>query len=162
MPTPTFAIRPARLDDVEAIATIWQAGWADAHVGNVPPELVAARDPASFWRRAAERISATMVARNQHEVVGFVTVVDDEIEQLYVAAPYRGRGAAPDLLARAEGRVRAAGHRRAWLAVVAGNLRARWFYERMGWVDEGPFVYFAQGDEGPISVPAHRYAKELG
>jgi hypothetical protein len=33
---------------------------------------------------------------------------------------------------------RANGHRKAWLAVVAGNARARAFYERAGWVDEGP------------------------
>ena len=49
----------------------------------------------------------------------------------------------------------------AWLAVVAGNARARRFYERRGWSDGGPFEYAAAGDHGPIPVPSHRYVKDL-
>jgi hypothetical protein len=30
-----------------------------------------------------------------------------------------------------------------------------------GWVDDGPVVYPAEGPDGPIDVPAHRYVKEL-
>lgn len=157
----TFEIRAARPDDVGGIAAIWATGWADVHLGNVPPELVASRGEATFWPRAAERIHATTVAVDGAEVVGFATVVVDEVEQLYVAAPFRGRGVADALLTDAERRISAAGHRRAWLAVVPGNLRARWFYERMGWIDEGPFEYPAQGDGGPILVVAERYAKVL-
>ena len=32
-------LRPAQSDDVEDIATVWHAGWADGHRGNVPIEL---------------------------------------------------------------------------------------------------------------------------
>ena len=64
-------------------------------------------------------------------------------------------------MAEAERRVRANGHRRAWLAVVAGNARARAFYERAGWVDEGPFEYAAAAEDGAITVPCRRYAKAL-
>jgi hypothetical protein len=46
--------------------------------------------------------------------------------------------------------------------VVGGNLRARRFYERCGWVDEGPFEHLAPGPGGPIRVPAHRYVKRVG
>ena len=45
--------------------------------------------------------------------------------------------------------------------VAAGNARARAFYERQGWVDEGPFTHDAPGPEGPIPVTAHRYVKTL-
>jgi hypothetical protein len=54
--------------------------------------------------------------------------------------------------------VRANGFGRAWLAVATGNARARRFYERQGWVDEGPFDYPADSADGPIPVPCHRYA----
>ena len=47
---------------------------------------------------------------------------------------------------------------RAWLAVVAGNARARAFYRRRGWADEGPFEHRAPGG---FTVPCHRYAKPL-
>ena len=58
-------------------------------------------------------------------------------------------------------RIRDAGHASAWLAVVGGNARARAFYERQGWVDEGQFTHDAPGPEGPIPVTAHRYVKTL-
>jgi GNAT superfamily N-acetyltransferase len=80
---------------------------------------------------------------------------------VYVAAAHRGTGVADALLAEAERLVAAAGHRRAWLAVVPGNARARRFYERRGWADEGPFEYAAATSAGTIAIPCHRYAKPV-
>ena len=62
-------------------------------------------------------------------------VVGDEVEQVFVGRSARGTGLASDLLVEAEQRVAAGGHDSAWLAVVAGNARARRFYEKQGWVD---------------------------
>ena len=94
-------------------------------------------------------------------VVGFVMVVDDEVEQVYVAAAHRGTGVAKVLIEESERQVKANGHRKAWLAVVAENGRARAFYERAGWVDEGPFDYAAAAEGGAIAVPCRRYTKLL-
>ncbi|MFJ9115381.1 GNAT family N-acetyltransferase [Streptomyces sp. NPDC102394] len=160
--TPTTVLRPASPADVPAVAAIWRTGWRDGHLGHVPDELVAVRTPESFTARAAERVVDTVVAVAGGEVAGFVVVVGDEVEQLYVAAGHRGAGVAGALLTRGEEVVRGRGHRRAWLAVVAGNARARRFYERQGWVDEGPFAYAAEGPDGPVPVPCHRYVKRLG
>lgn len=156
-----LCIRTATHADAPAIADIWHAGWPDGHLGHVPEELVAVRTEESFRQRAAERVAVTVVAEVGGTVAGFTMVVDDEVEQVYVDASHRGSGVADALLADAEARIRAAGHSRAWLAVVAGNARARRFYERRGWVDEGPLVYPAEGPDGPIDVPAHRYVKDL-
>jgi GNAT superfamily N-acetyltransferase len=162
---PVPHVRPATDGDAPAVADIWLAGWRDGHLGHVPDELVAARTPASFGRRAAERVGDTTVATVDGAVAGFVMVIDDEVEQVYVSARHRGSGVADVLLSEAERQVGAAGHPSAWLAVVAGNGRARRFYERRGWVDEGPFVHAAPdaegGDAAPIAVPAHRYVKRL-
>jgi ribosomal protein S18 acetylase RimI-like enzyme len=158
-----FSLRPARAEDAEAVATIWRDGWADGHLGNVPEALVAARTPESFRSRAAERVGDTVVAVTVAggEVAGFVMVVDDEVEQVYVSTEHRGSGVATLLLAGAERRVAGAGHRRAWLAVVPGNVRARRFYERCGWSDEGRFDYAAAVPGGTIAVPCHRYVKPV-
>ena len=156
-----LTIRAATADDAEAIAEVWYRGWRDGHLGLVPEELVRVRTEASFYPRAAERVGDTTVAVVDGAVAGFVTVVDDEAEQVFVAAGHRGTGIAGRLLAEAEARVRANGHRRAWLAVVAGNARARAFYEREGWHDAGPFDYSAEGPDGPIAVPCRRYVKSL-
>ncbi|MER7985328.1 GNAT family N-acetyltransferase [Streptomyces noursei] len=119
------------------------------------------RTPESFTSRTRERVEDTTVAVREGAVVGFVMVVADEVEQVYVAAAHRGTGLAGALLARAERLVRQHGHERAWLAVATGNARARRCYARNGWCDEGAFNYPAAGPDGPVSVPCHRYAKQL-
>ncbi len=154
-------LRPARPEDAAAVARIWHAGWSDGHLGHVPGALLAVRTPESFALRAPRRVDDTVVAVVAGEIAGFVMVVDDEVEQVYVAADHRGTGVAPALLAEAERVVAAKGHRRAWLAVVDGNARARRFYERNGWRDEGLFEYLAASDSGPIRVPCHRYVKPV-
>lgn len=154
-------LRQARREDAPEIAEIWRLGWRDGHLGFVPDELVEARTDESFRTRAAARVGDTTVAVADGAVAGFVMVVDDEVEQVYVSRDHRGTGVAAALIAEAEAQVRANGHTEAWLAVVAGNARARAFYERSGWRDDGPFDYAAAGDDGPITVPCHRYAKPV-
>jgi putative acetyltransferase len=136
-------------------------GWADGHLGHVPPELVRHRHKEQFASRARERIASTWVAEDRGEILGFVVVKHDEVEQLYVDRTARGTGVAAMLLRHAEREISSAGHRRAWLAVVAGNLRARSFYSRLGWQDSGPIAYMAQTEEGPMAVPSHRYEIDL-
>jgi GNAT superfamily N-acetyltransferase len=157
----TITLRPAVPADAPTIAEIWQAGWADGHLGRVPEGLVTARDAHSFRTRANQRVINTTIAVVDGGVAGFAIVVGDEVEQLYVAATHRGRGVGDALLADAERRIRAAGHPTAWLAVVPGNARARRFYGRRGWSDAGPFEYSAAAGEGSIPVPARRYLKAL-
>jgi GNAT superfamily N-acetyltransferase len=154
-------LRPASSDDSEAVADIWWQGWRDGHLGHVPDELVAVRTPESFASRAAQRVADTVVAVVDDAVAGFVMVIGDEVEQVYVAARHRGSGVAAILLTEAERLVRENDHDRAWLAVVAGNVRARRFYRRHGWADEGSFDYQAAGPAGPITVPSHRYVKRV-
>jgi ribosomal protein S18 acetylase RimI-like enzyme len=151
-------IRAARTEDAEAVAEIWEYSWRDGHLGNVPDELVALRTPESFATRAAERVGDTTVATVDGAVAGFVMVVGDEVEQVYVSAGHRGSGVASTLLAEAERLVATGGHAKAWLAVAPGNARARRFYERQGWVDEGRFDYRAAG----MTVPCQRYVKAVG
>jgi ribosomal protein S18 acetylase RimI-like enzyme len=158
---PAARLRPARPDDAPAIARIWYDGWGDGHLGNVPDALVALRTRESFGTRAVQRLGDTVVAVVDGEVAGFVMVAGDEVEQVYVAAAHRGTGVARTLLAEAERIVANNDHPRAWLAVVAGNTRARRFYERHGWVDEGLFDYPAPGGTGQVLVPAHRYTKRV-
>jgi GNAT superfamily N-acetyltransferase len=155
------ALRPARPADAEAVAEIWRLGWRDGHLGHVPRALVEARTDESLRARASERVNEMTVAVVDGEIAGFVLVVDDEVEQVYVAASHRGKGVADLLLGEAERQVRANGHSEAWLAVVAGNGRARAFYEKSGWRDDGAFDYAAASESGPIVVPCHRYTKPV-
>jgi ribosomal protein S18 acetylase RimI-like enzyme len=158
-PNPASAsLRPAVDTDTDAIAALWHRAWPDGHRGNVPDELLQHRDLASFHQRVPARISETTVAVLDGHVVGFVMVHDDEIEQIYVDTAARGGGVAKLLLQHGEARI---GERfeKAWLAVVAGNARARHFYENNGWGDAGLFDYEAEVEGGTFAVPVHRYEK---
>ena len=143
------------------MAEIWRDGWRDGHVGLVPDALAAVRTDESFATRAADRVADTTVATVEADVAGFVMVVGDEAEQVYVSAAHRGRGVADALLAEAERQMRENGHGLAWLAVVEGNGRAR-AYERMGWRDGGRFGYEAAVEDGStVTVPCRRYVKNV-
>ena len=152
------ALRPATEQDVEAIADVWHQGWVDGHVGHVPAALNPHRTLEHFRRRVPPRIPSTTVAVAGTQVVGFVNVHDDEVEQLFVAREARGTGVAAALLRHAE----AAIARRAdvaWLAVANGNARARRFYERQGWADVAAIDYQAEIEGGTIPVPCRRYER---
>ncbi len=153
-------LRAATAADAEAIAGVWHRGWADGHEGNVPNGLYAHRRADHFRELVESRLPRTTVAVIDDQVVGFVTVRDDEVEEMYVDASARGSGVAAELLGHGES-VIAAAHDAAWLAVVAGNARARRFYERCGWVDGGAFDYTAETVDGPFVVPVRRYEKRV-
>jgi GNAT superfamily N-acetyltransferase len=155
-----IALRPATADDVEAIASVWHSAWMDGHLGHVPAALVSDRTLPSFRLRVPSRLDQTTVAVDAEGVIGFVTVHDDEIEQLFVAERARGTGVAAALLRHGEHRI-GAWFPTAWLAVVAGNARARAFYARQGWTDDGPIAYEAETSTGRAIVPSHRYEKRL-
>jgi ribosomal protein S18 acetylase RimI-like enzyme len=159
--TPPCILRKATSTDAAAVARIWHVGWQDGHLGHVPAELLPYRHEEQFVSRARKRIGDTWVAVAGGETVGFVVVKGDEVEQLYVDRAARGTGVAAMLLRQGQDEIRAAGHRRAWLAVVAGNQRARSFYSRMGWRDSGPMAYVAETEAGPFVVPTHRYEVDL-
>lgn len=154
-------VRRATIDDLAAIVRIWHEGWRDGHVGHVPPELVLHRNREQFVARAQERLDCMWVAESHGQCAGFVVVKGNEVEQLYVDRTSRGTGIAATLLRKAETEIRRAGHRHAWLAVVAGNQRARSFYSRLGWRDSGAMSYMAQTEAGPLAVPTHRYETNL-
>jgi ribosomal protein S18 acetylase RimI-like enzyme len=160
-PRSEVTLRAALPEDMQTIAEIWHLGWRDGHLGHVSQDLIEARHEHSFRTRAAQRVNDTTVAVVQGRIAGFVMVVDNEVEQLYVSARHRGEGVADRLMAEAERQIKDAGHSSAWLAVVAGNARARRFYQRRGWSDGGLFEYSAAGDHGPIPVTSHRYVKDL-
>jgi ribosomal protein S18 acetylase RimI-like enzyme len=156
----TLSLRAAAASDIEAIALVWYRGWFDGHLGHVPETLLPYRRLADFRRRVPPRIERTTVAILDARVAGFLTVHEDEIEQVYVAEKARGGGVADALLEHGE-RAIAGRFDAAWLAVVAGNTRACRFYMRHGWQDAGSIEYPAEAGGGHIAVTARRYEKRL-
>ena len=154
-------LRPATPADVAAVADLWHRGWHDAHAGHVPDGLAAARTLPAFGKRSAAAVGVTTVGVVDGRVAGFVMVVGDEVEQVFVDAAHRGTALAGTLLDEAERQVAAAGHEVAWLAVVSGNTRARRFYERRGWADEGDLPYEVTAAGQTFISPCRRYTKRV-
>src|SRR5690349_19071481 len=111
-------LRPGTPDDAAVVADIWFAGWHPAHAGHVPNGLTERRTLAAFHERAPERVADTTVAEVDGAVAGFIMVVGDELEQIYVDPALQGRGVARVLMAEAERQLADAGHEVAWLAVA--------------------------------------------
>ena len=157
----SVTLRPGTQADAAVVADIWHEGWHAAHPGHVPDGLTTRRTLAAFHERSQQRVADTTVAEVDGRVVGFVMVVGDEVEQVYVTRQARGSDVGTVLLAESERLVAAGGHHVAWLAVVTGNARARAFYEKHGWVDAGylPYEVEALGDR--FVSPCQRYEKRV-
>ena len=96
-------IRPATDGDMAAVADLWHEGWHDGHAGHVPDGLTAARTLAAFHERTPLRVADSAVAvSDAGDLLGFVMVVGDEVEQVFVARAARGT----DLAARLMGYTR--------------------------------------------------------
>jgi ribosomal protein S18 acetylase RimI-like enzyme len=147
--------------DAPTVADIWHEGWHAAHPGHVPDGLTERRTLAAFHDRAPQRVDDTTVAELDGRVVGFVMVVGDEVEQVYVDRAARGSGVAGVLLDEAEHQVAAGGHEVAWLAVASGNSRARAFYEKQGWADAGDLPYEVEALGERFVSPCRRYEKPV-
>jgi GNAT superfamily N-acetyltransferase len=157
-------LRPATADDVEAVTAVFHQGWHDVHPGRVPDGLTERRTPEAFRDRVSQRIAETdetTVAEVDGVVAGFIMVSDDEAEQVYVDRAFRGTTVAALLLTEAERQIAAAGHDVAFLVVVRGNDRARAFYARQGWTDEGDVDYPVQALGQDFISPCRRFTKRV-
>lgn len=143
--------------DVEALAGLWFDGWQDAHAEILPIELKRARTLDSFCERLVAALSDVRTAGEAGNCQGLTIVKNDELDQLYVRATARGTGLAVRLTEDALSRIRADGHRIAWLACAIGNDRAARFYERTGWKRRGVMTSQLSTPDGIFSLDVWRY-----
>lgn len=132
-------IRPYRPPDQDAVLAVWAAASARAH-----PFLDAA-----FLRaeRAAIRdtflpTATTWVWTDEARVLGFVSVMEDEIGGLFVAPEAQRRGIGRALVGEVQ---RARPGRALELEVFAANAGARAFYAACGFCEVAQAVHAATG-----------------
>ena len=157
-----IVVRPAEPDDGPSMGRIHVAAWRSAYSGIMPSDYLAGLEEERFGQRWTDWLSESVPSpadgaredRPQHlvaeldgEVVAICTVGDlrdgvdgdpsGELWMLNADPDAFGSGAATMLHAGALSSLRAAGHDMAALWVADGNQRARRFYEREGWHDDG-------------------------
>lgn len=164
-------VRKARSEDAAAIAEIDVASWRAAYGELMPASYLDSLDvaqKAAGWRRGIERDAAkgkrTLVVEAEGQVVGFAVVgPDDEagpglLWLMYVHPEHWGRGAAPPLMDISLDALLELGHSTARLWVLQANTRARRFYERCGWIQDGATGVATHGGADLSTV---RYSTEL-
>jgi ribosomal protein S18 acetylase RimI-like enzyme len=133
------------LDDLDELGRVHVRVWQEAYAGLMPADYLARLDPTLGPARWRERFGSSpdvdwWIARDEIGIVGMATCGpprDDDAPvplELYAINVLRrayGTGLADDLMAHT------VGDRAAYLWVLEGNGRARSFYRRHGFADEG-------------------------
>jgi GNAT superfamily N-acetyltransferase len=122
-------VRPARPDERELIARIHRAAAERAYAGIFPSDQPFPwQETLARWRNFAGEIRVA-ACDDAADPVGFVAFDLRELYALYVQAEYWSRGIGGSLLETAGGVSE--------LWVLSANVRARRFYERRGWQEDG-------------------------
>jgi putative acetyltransferase len=133
-------IREARPEEAQLLATVQERA-SVAALGHIfPPELYPYPQEAinARWGEAvADPARRALIAVKADEPVGAACVRAEWLDGLYVVPEQWGTGLAGSLHDRALELVRELGATRCHLWVLEENLRARRFYERRGWRENG-------------------------
>lgn len=144
-------IRPATVKDAEAIAEVHVASWREAYSGVVDDESIEELDVAARterWRSQLADLPAettVWVAEEDGAVIGFASLGPSrdedaerttyEIYTIYLEPHAWGHGVARELMRTVLAAVPQGSSVTLW--VLAANERARHFYRRNGFVDDG-------------------------
>jgi L-amino acid N-acyltransferase YncA len=149
---PSWRIRDAGTGDASGIARVHVRAWKTAYRELLSDEVIRAhaRGRSAFWGSYLERLPPrehVLVAVEENHVTGFASArpsPDDdaapdqtEVGGLYVEPQAWERGIGSALLDAMVERLDADDFRSATLWVLAGNARARRFYEARGWILDG-------------------------
>jgi GNAT superfamily N-acetyltransferase len=161
-------IREAAPGDARGLARVQVASWQAAYPGLIDQGFLDSLDiddrTLSWDRILRQTRGKVLLTDEQGVVMGFCAVgpaIEDdwgEVFAIYLDPARWGSGLGRELLAAGEGALAGAGHRRALLWVLDGNIRARAFYERQGWSLGKPLRIEAIGGQDVTEV---RYEKPL-
>jgi ribosomal protein S18 acetylase RimI-like enzyme len=168
-------IRFATPSDAHSIAVIHVVGWQHAYRGQLPDEFL---DGMSIARReamwadflSASSNSIEVLSLTEQSVDGFVHYGasrdedsnpqgDGEVYALYLHPQAIGHGNGRALMQRAKVGLAAAGLRQVAVWVLETNLKARKFYEKMGFKADGTAKKVEIGQSSYLEL---RYRKTLG
>ena len=149
-----LSVRPAAVDDAEAIVELTAAGWRSAYPGIVPDELIEDL-PIAAWRhdvntglRAPVAEAFTRIAELHEEVAGYAYVAAPargepegarvaELVAIYVHSEHWRAGVGRALMESATAEAARLGYEQMVLWTFEANARAQAFYRALGWQQDG-------------------------
>jgi putative acetyltransferase len=123
-------IRPYQPDDVEPVLDVWFAAASLAHPFLTPAFMA---DERETIRSVYMPITQTWVYEQEGRIIGFISLLGNEVGAIFVDPAFQGRGGGRALMDQARGL-----HPVLELEVFAANRLGRAFYERYG------FTYLSQ------------------
>ena len=158
-------IRRAAPGDAAAMVQVHHRCWLDKFADLVTPrEAVDALDPDrnlgrfAAWLTPGSNAQVT-VAETDGEVVGYATVVDDQLIHLFIHPARARRGIGRTLLTAAEDLMAEAGHRTFELQTLVGNIPAIALYESAGWRMTDRLIH--SDDDHGITYDEHVLVKQV-
>ncbi len=176
MNTTTGHVRRAGIEDARDIAAVHVRSWQGAYAGLMPQDYLDQLDPANrreLWQRAVLNAdwprSGVLVAVLDGDVCGFsgfgATRDADgdprqvgEVFAIYLLPGTWGKGLGRSLMTGTLASLSAAGYTSATLWVLESNARARQFYAKGGWVEDGAVT---QDDSRGFPISEVRYRRQL-
>lgn len=157
------AVRAATVADAPAIGEIHVASWRAAYAGLLPDGFLArlsAEARAASWARRIgdpDIPGRVLVVEEGGAVAGFAAFGPGQLYALYLLPEFWGRGLGRLLHDRV---VEELSGDSAVLWVLATNERAKAFYVRQGWVDDGA-RQTETIDGGRVTLEEMRYRRPL-
>jgi GNAT superfamily N-acetyltransferase len=155
-----LTIRAATVADATAIGEVHVRSWQAAYAGLIPADFLArlsAESRAASWGRRIGDGGPVLVAEEDGVIAGFAAYGDDRLYALYLLPEYWGQGIGRALHDRVVEEMSGAG---AVLWVLSTNERAKAFYVRQGWVDDGA-TQTETIDEGRVTLEERRFRLRL-
>ena len=169
-------VRPAGPDDAAQIATVHVRSWQAAYRGLLPQDYLDQLDPTDRLKRWQDTVlgadwprDGVIVAALDGKICGFAVFGPTrdtdgdprrigEIAAIYLLPAAWGKGIGRSLMADALGYLAAAGYVQATLWALESNARARRFYAKDGWVEDGAVKQ--DGSRG-FPIAEVRYRRQL-
>jgi ribosomal protein S18 acetylase RimI-like enzyme len=143
----SIVIRPARAEDAEAIARVRVDSWRETYRGMIPQSYLDAmkiEESRALWEKvltADSNVVTVFVAEYDSGIVGFASGnmlaqpkhgFDAELSAIYVRREFQHAGIGRRLLAKTAAALEQRNARGLIVWVIAGNKRARAFFEGLG------------------------------
>ncbi|MEU8638826.1 GNAT family N-acetyltransferase [Amycolatopsis sp. NPDC048633] len=155
-----MTIRDAEVADAPAIGEVHVASWQAAYAGLMPDDFLAglsAESRAESWARRIGAGGPVLVAEEDGVIAGFAAYGDGRLYALYLLPEYWGRGLGRALHDRVVDELSGDS---VVLWVLSTNERAKAFYVRQGWVDDGA-TQTETIDEGRVTLEERRFRRSL-
>jgi GNAT superfamily N-acetyltransferase len=155
-----LTVRAATVADATAIGEVHVRSWQAAYAGLIPADFLArlsAESRAESWARLIGDGGPVLVAEEDGVIAGFAAYGDERLYALYLLPEYWGRGIGRALHERV---VEGMSGDSAILWVLSTNERAKAFYVRQGWVDDGA-TQTETIDDGRVMLEERRFRLRL-